>query len=43
MVNQEVAMGNQGVAMVNLDGKQKEDDDLQKGKFPFILLHIFMV
>ena len=36
MVNQEVAMGNQGVAMVNLDGKQKEDDDLQKGKSLFL-------
>ena len=43
MVNQEVAMGNQGVAVVNLDGKQKEKDDIQKGKFPFIFLHIFMV
>ena len=36
-------MGNQDVAMVNLDGKQKEDDEVQKGKFPLLFLHIFMV
>ena len=33
MVNQEVTMGNQEVAMVNLDGKQKGEEDLQKGEF----------
>ena len=40
MVNQEVAMGNQEVALVNLDGKQKEEEEenLQKGEFTSLFI-----
>ena len=34
MVNQEVAIGNQEVSMVNVDGKEKEKgDNIQKGEY----------